>query len=51
MRLVQEGRYIELLQNQRVINALNDPTVIEQFKAIDWKRALDFATQAQQTAR
>jgi hypothetical protein len=50
-RLIQEGRYVELLQNQRVIDALNDPTLTEQIKAFDLRRALDFATQGQQTAR
>lgn len=50
-RLIQEGRYVELLQNQRVIDALNDPSLTEQIKAFDLRRALDFATQGQQTAR
>ena len=50
-RLIQEGRYVELLQNQRVIDALNDPSLTDQIKAFDLRRALDFATQGQQTAR
>jgi len=42
-RLIQEGRYFELLQNQRVKDALNDPTLIDQIKGFDLKRALDYS--------
>jgi len=46
-KLIEQGRYFELLQNQRVIDALNDPTLIDQIKGFDLKRALDYSLQGE----
>jgi hypothetical protein len=34
---------LDLLQNQRVIDAANDPVVANRFKKFDLERALDYA--------
>jgi hypothetical protein len=43
--LVAHGRIFELLQNQRLIDAMNDPTLRERIKRFDLERALDYAMQ------
>jgi uncharacterized membrane protein required for colicin V production len=42
-RLIEQGRYLDLLQNQTVLDALNDPTLLQQVKKFDLQRALDYA--------
>lgn len=46
-RLIEQGRYLELMKNQRMIDALNDPTLIDQIKGFDLKRALDYSLQGE----
>jgi uncharacterized membrane protein required for colicin V production len=41
--LVAHGRIFELLQNQRLIDAMNDPTLRERIRRFDLERALDYA--------
>ena len=43
--LVAHGRFLELLQNQRLIDAMNDPMLRERVKNFDLERALDYALQ------
>lgn len=43
--LVARRRFVELLQNQRIIDAANDPTVRERIRRFDLERALDYAMQ------
>jgi uncharacterized membrane protein required for colicin V production len=45
--LIGQGRFLELLQNQRIIYALNDPTLTDEIRIFDLQRALDFALQPQ----
>ncbi len=44
-QLIAQGRYLELLQDQRIIDAVNDPTLFEQVKKFDLQRALDYSIQ------
>jgi Colicin V production protein len=41
--LVAHGRVFELLQNQRLIDAMNDPSLRERIRRFDLERALDYA--------
>jgi hypothetical protein len=41
--LIGHGRILELLQNQRLIDAANDPTLREKIRRFDLERALDYA--------
>lgn len=41
--MIAQGRYLDLLQNQRVIDAANDPVLADRFKKFDLQRALDYA--------
>ncbi len=43
--LVAHGHLLELLQNQRIIDAANDPTLRERIGRFDLERALDYALQ------
>ncbi len=43
MRLASEGRFLELMQNQKILDAANDPTVVKNVKAFDLSAALDYA--------
>lgn len=43
--LIAHGRILELLQNQRLIDAMNDPTLREKIRRFDLERALDYAMQ------
>ena len=43
--LIAQGRYLELLQDQKIIDAANDPTLFEQIKKFDLQRALDYSLQ------
>lgn len=42
--LAEQGKLIELMHNQRVIDALNDRTLRERIKHFDFRKALDAAT-------
>jgi uncharacterized membrane protein required for colicin V production len=44
-QLIEQGRFIELLQNQKILDALNDPTLLQEIKKFDLQRALDYALQ------
>jgi hypothetical protein len=41
--LIRQGRIGELLQNRRVLEAANDPTLVEKVKQFDIRKALEFA--------
>ena len=43
--MIAQGRFLDLLQNQRIIDAANDPTLADQIKKFDLQRALDYAVQ------
>jgi uncharacterized membrane protein required for colicin V production len=43
--MIAQGRLVDLLQNQKIIDAANDPAIIEQIKKFDLQRALDYAVQ------
>ena len=41
--LIAAGHIFELMQNQRMIDAMNDPALQERVKQFDLERALDYA--------
>jgi hypothetical protein len=41
--LIRQGRIGELLQNRHVLEAANDPTLVEKVKQFDIRKALEFA--------
>jgi hypothetical protein len=41
--LIAQGRFVDLLQNQRVIDAVNDPVLAARIKQFDIQRAFDYA--------
>ena len=41
--LIAQGRFLDLLQNQRVIEVANDPVLAARIKKFDIQRALDYA--------
>jgi hypothetical protein len=43
--MIAQGRYLDLLQNQRVIDAANDPVLANRIKKFDLRRALDYAAE------
>lgn len=43
--LIERGRYIELLQDQKIIDAANDPALFDQIKKFHLQEAIDFAIQ------
>ena len=43
--LIQQQRYLELLQNPKLIEAVNDPALAAQVRSFDFQKALDYATQ------
>ena len=43
--MIAQGRVLDLLQDRRIIDAANDPTLREQIKKFDLQHALDYATQ------
>jgi membrane protein required for colicin V production len=43
--MIAQGRFLDLLQNQRIIDAANDPTLADQIKKFDLQRALDYAAE------
>jgi hypothetical protein len=44
-RMITQGRFLDLLQNQRIIEAANDPSLAERIKKFDLQKALDYATE------
>jgi Colicin V production protein len=44
-KMIAHGRFLDLLQNQRIIDAANDPTLADRIKKFDLQGALDYATQ------
>ena len=45
--MIAQGRFLDLLQNQRIIDAANDPTLADRIKKFDLQRALDYAVRAE----
>jgi hypothetical protein len=45
MELIAKGQIFELMKNQRMIDALNDPSLQARIKQFDLERALDYALQ------
>jgi colicin V production protein len=45
MQLIASGKIFELMKNQRMIDALNDPSLQARIKKFDLERALDYALQ------
>jgi hypothetical protein len=43
--MIAQGRFLDLLQNQRIIDAANDPALADRVKKFDLQRALDFAVE------
>jgi len=43
LRMIQEGRLVDLLQNPRIIAAANDPALATQLKGFEIRKALDYA--------
>jgi len=41
--MIAQGRFLDLLQNQRIIDAANDQTLADRIKKFDLQRALDYA--------
>ena len=41
--MIAQGRFFELLRDQRIVDAMNDPTLAAQVKRFDLKKALDHA--------
>ena len=44
-QLIAQGRYLDLLQDQKIIDAANDPALFEQIKKFDLQHALDYAVE------
>ena len=43
--LISRGRFFDLLQNDKVLDAANDPELVRQIRKFDLRRALDYALQ------
>ncbi len=43
--MIAQGRFLDLLQNQRIIDAANDPSLADRIKKFDLQKALDYAIQ------
>jgi Colicin V production protein len=43
--MIAQGRFLDLLQNQRIIDAVNDPSLADRIKKFDLQKALDYAIQ------
>ena len=41
--LIAQHRFFDLLQNNKVLEAVNDPTLARQIQNFDWNGALDYA--------
>lgn len=46
--MIAQGRFLDLLQNDKVLSAANDPVLIEQIKKFDLSAALDYAVEKKQ---
>jgi hypothetical protein len=44
-KLAQEGRYMEMMRNQKIIEAANDPELAAKLKEFELEKAMDFALQ------
>ena len=49
--LIAQRRFLDLLQNKRIIEAANDPEVSNRIKKFDLHAALDYATKSQNSAQ
>jgi uncharacterized membrane protein required for colicin V production len=43
--MIAQGRFVDLLQNEKIIDAANDPALVEELKKFDLQKALDYATE------
>ncbi len=43
--LIAQGRFVDLLQDQKIIDAANDPALFQRIKKFDLQRALDYSLQ------
>jgi hypothetical protein len=41
--MIAQKRFLDLLRDQRMIDAANDPALAERIKKFDFQRALDYA--------
>jgi membrane protein required for colicin V production len=46
--LIAHGQFLDLLQNQRIVDAANDPALAERIKKFDLQGALDYAIEQKQ---
>ena len=46
--MIAQGRFLDLLRDQRIIDAANDPALADRIKKFDFQRALDYAMEQQQ---
>ena len=44
-RMIEQGRLLDLLRDERLIEAANDPELAAQVKRFDLRKALDYAAQ------
>ncbi len=49
--IIAQKRFLELLQNQRIVDAANDPALADRIKKFDLHAALDYATKSQNPAQ
>jgi uncharacterized membrane protein len=49
--MIAQGRFLDLLRNQHIIDAANDPTLADQIKKIDLQGALDYALEREPLKR
>jgi uncharacterized membrane protein required for colicin V production len=49
--MIAQKRFLELLQNQRIVDAANDPALADRIKKFDFHAALDYATKSQNPAQ
>jgi hypothetical protein len=41
--LIEQGRLLDLLQNPKLIEALNDPALAAQVRSFEFQKALEYA--------
>jgi hypothetical protein len=49
--MIVQRRFLDLLQNERIIDAANDPVLADRIKRFDLHAALDYATKSQNPAQ
>jgi len=49
--MIVQRRFLDLLQNERIIDAANDPGIADRIKKFDLYAALDYATKSQSPAQ